>query len=110
MLDIKFLRDNPAEAQRTLDRRHGGYSIEELITVDKQSRELQADWEALNRRSNEISEQFKTGKVAKEQMDALRRKPRSSRKARRYRAAADDLRFRKCFRNIVFHALRARSA
>jgi seryl-tRNA synthetase len=82
MLDIKVVRDNPEEVQKALDRRHGGLSIAELLEVDKLSRELQADWEALNRRSNEISEQFKTGKVAKEQAEVLRSETKELKKKR----------------------------
>jgi len=82
MLDIKVVRDNPEEVQKALDRRHGSLSIAELLEVDKLSRELQADWEALNRRSNEISEQFKTGKVAKEQADVLRQETKELKKKR----------------------------
>jgi seryl-tRNA synthetase len=72
MLDIKFVRENAEEVQRALDRRHGDWSIAEPIAVDKQSRELLGEWEALNRRTNEISELFKTGKVPKEQAEQLR--------------------------------------
>ena len=82
MLDIKVIRDNADEVQKALDRRHGGCSVAELITVDKQSRELQVEWEALNRRSNEISEQFKTGKVSKEQADQLRQETKELKKKR----------------------------
>lgn len=72
MLDIKFVRDNADEVQKGLDRRNGGWSISELLSTDKQVRELLAEAEALRRRSNEISEQFKSGKLAKEEMESLR--------------------------------------
>lgn len=80
MLDIKVVRDNTAEVQQALDRRQGGWSIAELIAVDKESRELQSEWEALRRRSNEISEQFKTGKVAREQADLFRQETKDLKK------------------------------
>lgn len=82
MLDIKVVRDNPEEVQKTLDRRNGGWSISELLDVDKEARELQVEWEALNRRSNEISEQFKTGKVSKEQTETLRAETKELKKKR----------------------------
>ncbi len=72
MLDIKFVRDNADEVQKGLDHRNGGWSISELLSTDKQVRELLAEAEALRRRSNEISEQFKSGKLAKEEMESLR--------------------------------------
>ena len=72
MLDIKFVRDNADDVQKGLDRRNGGWSISELLSTDKQVRELLAEAEALRRRSNEISEQFKSGKLAKEEMESLR--------------------------------------
>ncbi len=82
MLDIKVVRENSDEVQKSLDRRHGGYNIAELLTIDKQVRELLGEWEALNKRSNEISEQFKTGKVAKELMDSLRAETKELKKKR----------------------------
>jgi seryl-tRNA synthetase len=71
MLDIKVVRDNAEEVQRALDRRHGDWSVAELIEVDRQSREVQVEWETLRRRSNEISEQFKTVKPSKEDAQKL---------------------------------------
>jgi seryl-tRNA synthetase len=72
MLDIKIVREHQEDIQKSLDRRNGQWSIEKLIEVDKKCREVQAEWESLRRRSNEISEQFKTGKVPKEQQDQFR--------------------------------------
>lgn len=66
MLDIKYVRDNAELVQKALNRRHQGISIAELISLDKESREILGQWEDLRRRSNEISEQFKTGKVSAE--------------------------------------------
>jgi seryl-tRNA synthetase len=71
MLDIKFVRDNAELVQKALDRRHQGISISELLVLDKESRELLGQWEDLRRRSNEISEQFKTGKVPAEEKAKL---------------------------------------
>lgn len=60
MLDIKVLRENPEKAQKALDRRHGGWSIEEAVSLDKKMREILAEAESLRRRSNEIDEAFKS--------------------------------------------------
>lgn len=80
MLDIRFVRDHSDEVQKALDRRHGGWSIAELLEVDRQSRELQTEWEALRRQSNEISEQFKTGKVAGDEKEKLRQENKELKK------------------------------
>lgn len=80
MLDIKVLRENSEAVQKKLDRRHGGFSISELLLLDKEARELLGEWEALRRRSNEISEEFKTGKVPAEQKDKLREESKELKK------------------------------
>lgn len=77
MLDIKLIRENPDEIEKALARRHGGYTLGPLLDVDRDYRKTLAEWESLNRRSNEISELFKGGKVAKEEMDTLRAETKS---------------------------------
>src|ERR1700722_3616314 len=72
MLDLKLVREKPDEVEKALGRRHGDFPIAELKEVDAQHRKIQGEWESINRRSNEISEQFKTGKLSKEQMEPLR--------------------------------------
>lgn len=58
--------------EAALARRHAGFTIKELVEVDGQLRKVQSEWEALNRRSNEISEQFKSGKLSAEQKEAYK--------------------------------------
>jgi seryl-tRNA synthetase len=70
MLDLKLIREKTEEVEKALARRNGGYSTKELIEVDVEQRKVQGEWESLNRRSNEITEQFKTGKAADK--DALK--------------------------------------
>ena len=72
MLDIKLIREKTQEVEQGLARRHGGYSLSQLLEVDASFRKLQAEWESLNHRTNEISEMFKTGKLPKEQIESLR--------------------------------------
>ena len=72
MLDLKQIRENSDFVETQLARRHGGFSIEELKAVDVRQREAQSELELLNRRKNEISELFKTGKASKEEMEALK--------------------------------------
>ncbi len=71
MLDIKLIRENPAEVEKALARRNGGFSLSDIVKTDQELRQAQAEWENLNRRSNEISELFKTGKADKEQKEKL---------------------------------------
>ena len=72
MLDLKLIRENPDFVEAQLARRNGGFSIQELKAVDIRQREAQAELEQLNRRKNEISELFKTGKASKEEVETLR--------------------------------------
>jgi seryl-tRNA synthetase len=72
MLDLKLIRENPDFVETQLARRHGGFSIQDLKAVDQRQREAQAELELLNRRKNEISELFKTGKASKDEMETLR--------------------------------------
>ncbi len=64
MLDLKLIRENPDAVEAALARRHGGFSIKELVEIDARLRKVQSEWEALNCRSNEISELFKSGKLS----------------------------------------------
>jgi seryl-tRNA synthetase len=63
MLDLKLIREKTDEVEKSLARRNAGYTTKELVTIDADLRKAQAEWESLNRRSNEITEQFKTGKA-----------------------------------------------
>ena len=82
MLDLRLVREKPEEVVKSLARRHGDFPIADLLDVDAQHRKIQAEWESLNRRSNEISEQFKTGKLPKEEMETLRQETREIKKRR----------------------------
>jgi seryl-tRNA synthetase len=82
MLDLRLVREKPEEVVKALARRHGDFPVADLLDVDAQHRKIQAEWESLNRRSNEISEQFKTGKLPKEEMETLRQQTREIKKRR----------------------------
>lgn len=82
MLDLKLVREKPEEVEKALSRRRADFPIKELVAVDRQHRTIQAEWESLNRRSNEISEQFKTGKLSKEQMEPLREETKAIKQRR----------------------------
>lgn len=72
MLDIKIIRENPEQTEAMLARRRGDVSIKPLLEVDGEYRKAQSEWENLNRRRNEISELFKSGKLGKEEKEALK--------------------------------------
>jgi seryl-tRNA synthetase len=80
MLDLRLVREKPEELEKGLARRNGGFSIKSLVEVDVDMRKVQSEWELLRKRSNEISELFKTGKVPKEQMDVLRQETKDLKK------------------------------
>ncbi len=80
MLDLRLIREKTEEVENALARRHAGFSTKELIEVDLEHRKAQAEWESLNRRSNEITELFKTGKAEnKDQLKAEQKEIKSRR-------------------------------
>ncbi|HMW92376.1 MAG TPA: hypothetical protein PKE54_20290, partial [Candidatus Obscuribacter sp.] len=78
MLDLKLIREKADFVEAQLARRHGGFSIKPIVELDGRYRKAQAEWENLNRRRNEISESFKTGKLPKEELEALRKEASSA--------------------------------
>ena len=72
MLDLRFVRENKDKVEAAISRRNGNTSIKELIQVDEEYRDALASWEELNRRRNEISESFKTGKFSPEEKEAMK--------------------------------------
>lgn len=71
MLDIRHIRENIEQVEAALARRNAGFSIKELVCLDEKFRSVNSEWEGLNRRRNEISEMFKTGKLSPEQKAEL---------------------------------------
>lgn len=72
MLDLRYVRENKDKVEAAISRRNGNTSIKELIQVDEEYRDALARWEELNRRRNEISESFKTGKFSPEEKEAMK--------------------------------------
>ncbi|MBX9951553.1 MAG: serine--tRNA ligase [Candidatus Obscuribacterales bacterium] len=72
MLDLRLIREDMEKVEKALARRNGGFSTRSLVEVDGQFRKKLAEWEGLRARSNQISGEFKTGKVAKEDIEKLR--------------------------------------
>ncbi len=82
MLDIKLVREKPDFFEKALARRNGGFSIKPLLACDEEFRRIQNEWEDLNRRTNEISESFKTGKFSGSEAETLKEETKTI-KARR---------------------------
>jgi seryl-tRNA synthetase len=82
MIDLKLIREKGEIVDKALARRNGSYSIKNLLAVDFEHRKIQQEWEDLNRRTNEISEQFKTGKLPPAEMAQLKEETKQI-KARR---------------------------
>ena len=59
MLDIKLIREKSDFVEAALARRNGNLSIKPLLAMDEQFRQIQNEWEELNRRTNELSQSFK---------------------------------------------------
>ena len=72
MLDLRLIREDVEKVEKALARRNVGFSARSLVEVDGQFRKKLAEWEGLRARSNQISGEFKTGKVAKEDIDKLK--------------------------------------
>ncbi len=54
MLDIKQIRDNPEKVQSLLNLRNGNYTLEPIVELNQQQRQLEASLTQLQARSNEI--------------------------------------------------------
>ncbi len=78
MLDLRLVREKTEEVEKSLARRHAGFSTADLVKVDLEWRTLNAEQESLNRRTNEITDQFKTGKAVDK--DALRKEQQEHKK------------------------------
>lgn len=72
MLDLRLIREDVEKVEKALARRNGGFSARSLVEVDEKRRKVLADWEALRARSNQISGEFKTGKVADAEKEKLK--------------------------------------
>ncbi|MBY0547342.1 MAG: serine--tRNA ligase [Candidatus Obscuribacterales bacterium] len=82
MLDLKVIREKAEDIEKALARRNGDWTIAPILELDKDYRKVLSDWEASNRRTNEISELFKTGKVPAEQKELLKKESKELKEQR----------------------------
>jgi len=73
MLDIKFIRDNPDTVRRALALRRSDFSIDEVLELDEQRRNLLVEVEGLKARRNEVSKEIgRTGEKPPHLIEEMR--------------------------------------
>ena len=73
MLSLQFVRENPDLVRDALEKRHDSAPIEEILSLDKQRRNLLAEVEALRARRNEVSKEIgKTGEKPPQLIEEMR--------------------------------------
>jgi len=68
MLDVKFIRENPALVKKAIKDKNIKLDIDEFLAVDKERRVLLTEVEGLKAKKNQVSE--KIGKMMKEKSNA----------------------------------------
>ena len=76
MLDIRFIRENTDVVRKSLEARNSDYNLDELLSLDKERREILTEVEALKKERNEVSAII--GKNAREGKDSLELKEKMS--------------------------------
>ena len=73
MLDIKWIRENPALAKERIGKRKEAYEaeIDNMLALDEKRRDLARQWEAIKARQNEVSRQVPAMKKAGEDPQPL---------------------------------------
>ncbi len=73
MLSLQFIRENPDLVRDALEKRHDSAPIDEILSLDKQRRNLLAEVEALRARRNEVSKEIgKTGEKPPQLIEEMR--------------------------------------
>lgn len=68
MLDMRFIRENTDVVRKSLEARNSDYNLDELLSLDKERREILTEVEALKKERNEVSAII--GKNAREGKDS----------------------------------------
>ncbi|HHW06807.1 MAG TPA: serine--tRNA ligase [Clostridia bacterium] len=71
MLDLKFVRENPALVEEAIKKRGGKINLDEFLALEKQRRQLLQEVEQLKNRRNVVSETIAQKKRAGEDAQAL---------------------------------------
>ncbi len=72
MLDIKFIRDNADAIRRGAETKRIKFDLDRLLTLDREIRPMQTEWEALQADRNNLSKTI--GKTPPEEREALKAK------------------------------------
>jgi seryl-tRNA synthetase len=73
MLSLQFIRENTDLVREALHKRHDSAPIDEILSLDKQRRNLLTEVEALRARRNEVSKEIgKTGEKPPQLIDEMR--------------------------------------
>ena len=76
MLDMRFIRENTDVVRKSLEARNSDYNLDELLSLDKERREILTEVESLKKERNEVSAII--GKNAREGKDSLELKEKMS--------------------------------
>lgn len=73
MLSLQFIRENPDLVRDAIGKRHDSAPIDEILSLDKQRRNLLAEVEVLRARRNEVSKEIgKTGEKPPQLIEEMR--------------------------------------
>ena len=76
MLDIKLIRKEPEKVKEALKKRFSDLSVDSILAVDRERRELLAEVEALRSRRNAVSQEIarlkKAGEAAEDKVAAMK--------------------------------------
>ena len=76
MLDMRFIRENTDVVRKSLEARNSDYNLDELLSLDKERREILTEVETLKKERNEVSAII--GKNAREGKDSTELKEEMS--------------------------------
>ena len=76
MLDMRFIRENTDVVRKSLEARNSDYNLDELLSLDKERREILTEVETLKKERNEVSAII--GKNAREGKDSTKLKEEMS--------------------------------
>lgn len=76
MLDMRFVRENTDIVRKSLEARNSDYNLDELLSLDKERREILTEVETLKKERNEVSAII--GKNAREGKDSTELKEEMS--------------------------------
>lgn len=74
MLDLKWIRETPAEFDAAMQRRGAGFSSAALLDIDKQARDLQSEIQALQAEGNAIAKDIPAAIKRGEDVEPIKEK------------------------------------